>query len=70
MKTAQLIYNRETDRLSFDGDDLHCGTPLEVLVIDGLDGSTKWVETTLEYSQDWFLTGLLGYQASGLFARM
>lgn len=71
MKTiAQLRYNPDTDRLDFDGYGLHCGQCLEVLLVDGVDGQVKWVETRLEYGDGWYLVGLVGYQANGLFARM
>lgn len=67
---AQLRYDPATDRLDFDGDSLHCGQCLEVLVVDGISGQTKWVETRLEYGDGWYLVGLVGYQVNGLFARM
>lgn len=70
MKIAQLRYNPDTDRLDFDGYGLHCGRCFEVLLVDGVDGQAKWVETRLEYGDGWYLVGLLGYQANGLFARM
>lgn len=67
---AQLRHNPETGRLDFDGDGLHCGQTLEVLIVDGFDGKSKWVETRLEFDTDWYLVGLIGYQPNGLFARI
>lgn len=67
---AQLRYNPDTNRLDFDGDGLHCGQCLEVLVVDGASGQPVWLQTRLEYGDGWYLVGLLGYQANGLFARM
>lgn len=68
---AQLTYDPESDRMTFDGRGLHCGECLEVLVCNGLDGGKpEWIETRIEYDKDWYLVGLLGYQVSGLFARM
>ena len=69
-RIAQLIYDQESDRLSFDGEDLHCGECLEVMVCNGLNGDqAEWIATRLEYNDHWYLVGLLGYQVSGLFAR-
>ena len=64
----QLVQNPDTNRLEFDGDGLHCGMCLEVLVVR--NGKPCWEETRLEYGQDWFLVGLPGIQVNGLFARM
>ena len=69
-KIAQLIYDQEHDRLSFDGEDLHCGDCFEVMVFNGLkDDQPEWVSTRLEYDDGWYLVGLVGYQPAGLFAR-
>lgn len=68
---AQLRYDPESERITFDGYGLHCGDGLEVLVCNGLNGNKpEWVETRIEYNKDWYLVGLAGYQVSGLFARM
>ena len=70
-RSAQLHYDPESDRRIFDERELHCGEYLEVLVCNGLNGDKpEWVETRVEYGEDWYLEGLLGYQVSGLFARM
>lgn len=70
-RISQLHYDQENDRITFDGDGLHCGECLEVLVCNGLNGDKpEWVETRVEYGENWYLEGLLGYQVSGLFARM
>lgn len=69
---GQLKYNKETRRLELDGDELHSGEPLTVLVINQ-DDKPEWVDTRLEYSHehaDWYLVGLPEYQASGLFAKI
>ena len=69
MKTvAQLRHDPTSGRLEFNGDGLHCGECLEVLVIQ--DGEPVWIQTRLEYGSDWFLIGLQGIQPNGLFARM
>lgn len=70
MTVSQLRYDPETNRMEFDGRGLHCGELLEVLVVDGLSGQTKWIPTRIEFAEEWYLVGLLGYQVSGLFARM
>ena len=67
---AQIRYDELSDRMVLDGRDLHCGDCFEVLVCNGLNGSRpEWIETRIEYGEDWFLVGLSGYQISGLFAR-
>ena len=69
---AQLKYNKETRRLSLNGDDLHSGEPLTVLVVSQ-DGIQTWVDTRLEYShesKDWYLVDLPVFQVNGLFARI
>ena len=60
---AQLTYNPDTDRYELDGCDLHCGDCLTVLI------AGKWVDTRIEYGEDWYLVGLTGYQIGGLFAK-
>ena len=71
MKIAQLRYNDETDRIEHDGYGLHSGDCLAVLVVDGVDGQTKWVDTCIEFDNgEWYLVGLMGYQVNGLFAKM
>ncbi len=65
---AQLWYNEKTDRYEMNGDELHCGDCLEVLICD--DGVTKWVPTRMESTDcGWYLVGLEDYQIGGLFAR-
>lgn len=65
-RTAQLRYNPETDRLEFDGIDLHCGMCLDVLT-----GERTWTPTRLEYCESgWFLVGLPELQPNGMMARM
>jgi hypothetical protein len=67
---SQIRRNPETDRLEFNGEDLHCGMPLEVLIVDRFDGKIKWVQTRLEYRTDWYLVGQASYQPDGLFAKI
>ena len=70
-RISQLHYDPASHRMIFDERELHCGEYLEVLVCNGLNGDKpEWVETRVEYGEDWYLEGLLGYQVSGLFARM
>lgn len=70
-KIAQLRYNEGTERLEHDGYGLHCGDEIEVLVIDGIDGEAKWIRSRIEYGEgEWYVVGLIGYQANGLFARL
>lgn len=70
MKTGQLIYDPSTGRYEIDGQELHCGDVLKVLVVNGLSGKEEWIETRIELNDaGWYLTGLVGYQIGGLFAR-
>lgn len=70
-RISQLQYDPESDRMIFDGRELHYGECLEVLVCNGLNGDKpEWVETRIEHGEDWYLEGLWGYQMAGLFARM
>lgn len=71
MKTGQLIYDPTSDRYVIDGEELHCGDVLKVLVVNGLSGKEEWIETRIELdaNDEWYLVGLVGYQIDGLFAR-
>lgn len=68
---GQLILNPETGRLEVDrnGDGLHSGQPLKVLVVDEV-GAPRWIDTRLEYSKGWYLVGLQVEQVAGLFAQI
>lgn len=67
---AQLKYDMESNRMTFDGDGLFCGMGLEVLVADA-KGKPRWVQTRLEYgAQGWYCVDLPGVQANGLWARL
>ena len=70
MKVSQMLYNADNDRFTLDGEDLHCGDCLKVLVFNGLSNAPEWIDTRLEMdgSNNWYLTGLIGYSISGLFA--
>ena len=64
-RISQLHYDPESDRMIFDERELHCGEYLEVLACNCLNGDKpEWVETRVEYGEDWYLEGLLGYQVS------
>lgn len=70
MKVGQIIFDQDAERLVLDGQPLHCGDTLEVLIVNGLDGQTQWLQTRVEVNDEgWYLVGLFGYQISGLFAR-
>ena len=65
-KRSRLIYNDDADRYELDGDGLHCGDCIEVLLPDG------WTATRVEYewnTHNWCLVGLTGVQLDGLIAR-
>ncbi len=47
MKTGQLIYDPTSDRYVIDGEELHCGDVLKVLVVNGLSGKEEWIETRI-----------------------
>lgn len=65
------IHLNDFDRLEIDTVDLHCGDCLEVLIYDGRDNTTKWIETRIEHDGDnYYLVGLLGYSPIGLFGRI
>lgn len=67
---GQLFINGN-DRLQVDTTELTSGDALEVLIVDGRDGTAKWVETSVEHNgYSYFLTGLLGYSPVGLFAKV
>lgn len=67
---AQIRFDGEDYTL--DGERLHCGDALEVLIVDGLDGEIKVEQSRFELDgeDNPFLPGLLGYQVNGLFARL
>ena len=65
MKTGQLIYDPTSERYEIDGQELHCGDVLPVMI------GQAWVETRIELdaNDEWYLVGLAGHQIDGLFAR-
>lgn len=70
MTTGQINLN-SCDRFQVDNVELTSGDALEVLIVDGRDNSPKWIETTVEHDgESYYLTGLLGYNPVGLFARV
>lgn len=65
MKTGQLIYDPTSERYDIDGQELHCGDVLQVLIGD------SWVDTRIELADDeWYLVGLDEYRLDGLLARL
>lgn len=66
----QLRYDFSLDRYTLNGDPLHAGDPLRVLVYDSGADDFIWKETRIERNADdqWFLVGLPGIQPSGLWA--
>lgn len=66
MKTGQLIYDPTSERYEIDGEELHCGDVLHVMI-----GQT-WVETRIELdaNDEWYLVGLGEYRLDGLLARV
>ena len=65
MKTGQLIYDPSSGRYEIDGEELHCGNVLQVLIGD------SWVDTRIEIANDdWYLVGLDEYRLDGLLAKL
>lgn len=70
MTTGQIFIN-DRDRLQVDDLELHCGDVLEVLVVDGMENTPKWIKTRVEHDgEGYYLVGLLGYRPVGLFAKI
>lgn len=67
---AQLRYDPFTDRYILNGDPLHAGDPLRVLIYDSGSDDFRWKETRIERNADdqWYLVGLSGIQMNGLWA--
>lgn len=69
VKISQLTYNEEMERYEFNGEELHCGDCLTVLIFNDVSGKVEWIETRIEHDgSNYYLVGLMGYQISGLFA--
>ena len=70
--TTRLTYNRITGKIMFDNMDLEDGQRLKVLIVNGLNNQTEWINTRLLLNADkkWFLEGLWGYEPVGLFAEI
>ena len=65
------IFTNDKGRFQVDTAELTAGDPLEVLVVDGRSGQTKWIQTIVEQNgENYFLSGLLGYSPVGLFAKI
>lgn len=71
------IFLNENKRFQVDDVELTSGFPLQVLVYDGSTDFSRWVDTRVEFCDDpdpairgYFLVGLWGYFAEGLFARI
>lgn len=57
------------DRLTWDGQDIHCEQGLEALLPDRLGGGT-WRTVSFEYnSSGWYMPGYPGISPVGLWAR-
>lgn len=68
--TGQLYLNNQ-GRMELDNQELGCGTCLSVLIYDGQDNKTKWIDTRLEHDgKNYYLVGLLGYSPIGLFGKI
>jgi len=69
---CQLRFDEENERITFDNTALHCGDCFEVLIFNGLTNKAEWIDTSLEmnHEKQWYLSGLIGYDIIGLFARM
>lgn len=67
---GQLRIDAASGQLSLDGSDLREGDALRVLVVDGASGQPVWIDTSVaaDVCGVWYLSGLVGYQVSGLFA--
>lgn len=69
--TGQLFLNNH-GCLQVDNHELQIGEEISVLVLDGICGVTRWVDTTVQYDDEdcpgYYLSGLLGYNIIGLFA--
>ena len=62
---GRLFYDPTSERFVIDGQELHCGDVIQVMI-----GQT-WVETRIELdaNDEWYLVGLKGIQIDGLPAR-
>lgn len=68
-KVLQITYEPERDRLTWDGWEIHCGQPFEVLMPDKLGGGT-WREVSFECNaQGWYMTTYPGVSPVGLWGR-
>ncbi len=65
---GQLRYDEKSDRYYIDNVELHCGDCFSVLICN--NSMPEWIETRIEMGEEWYLDGLLGFQLSGLFARI
>lgn len=65
------IHKNERGRFEIDNYELTSGDCIEVLIYDGLDNTTKWIDTRIEQNGDtYYLVGLFGYSPIGLFGRI
>ena len=70
MITGQIFINQR-DHFQVDTVELDNGDLLEVLVVDGMNGQTRWIPAAVEHNgESYYLTGLLGYSPIGLFAKV
>ncbi len=65
------IHLNEKGRFEIDTYELTSGDCVEVLIYDGQDNKTKWIDTRIEYDGErYYLPGLIGYSPIGLFGRI
>lgn len=70
MTTGQIFIN-ENDRFQVNRHELTCGSALQVLIVDSRTSAPHWIQTTVEHNgREYYLTGLKGYFAPGLFAKI
>ena len=65
------LFENSYGRLQVDTWELTSGESLDVLIVDGRDETPRWIHTTVEHNgESYYLTGLLGYNPVGLFAKI
>lgn len=70
---AQLLMNDYTGRIEHNGNGLHAGDQIKVLVIDYDTELPVWIQTTIDHNHitgDWYLEACPVYQVDGLFAEV
>ena len=67
MKIRQIKYDSETERLTFDGDGLHCGEVLECALLRS--NRIVWEQVSFELSDRWYIPSHRDVDPIGLWAR-